>query len=427
MTVEEARSVRWLRNKPRPLGELLDEGYLTQSRLEWAAERAYDPKLKEAAAVLLAWLKRPPPTTPKPAAQPTPEPLPAVNVGITMERARATLWSLPLPPLVKGQPMGPLVDARQLSLKDLGYAIENAWDKRVRQAAIALTAVRLNQTIEEEPPPAGPLNVVSSGRSYSERGQLRWALIEGIVIGVLEMLCVLAVIYGIRGMLSRPAHPTLPPLPSPVGIIVVVTILILILGAEACILWLAIRLLNLALRKMEQQIENYHKGQEGEDQVVEAMRQNLNGDWTLFRNVALPGRNKADIDAVLVGPPGVWALEVKRFTGEYRNIGEHWEYRAGNRWKLLRKSPSRQAQNSAVRLADFFKADGLKQWVTAVVVWANLESPVTVENPLVAVWTLDRLPEESGNLWQDRTVPEDVRTRIVEKLTTLCQQWEEAG
>lgn len=32
MTVEAARQVHWLRNNHRPLGELLDEGYLNEGR-----------------------------------------------------------------------------------------------------------------------------------------------------------------------------------------------------------------------------------------------------------------------------------------------------------------------------------------------------------------------------------------------------------
>ena len=90
MTLDEARSVMWLRTYYKPLGELLDEGFLTQTRLEWAAANAYDRKLKQAAAVLLDWMKRapvPPASSPLPA-----EPLPAVQAGITLEQARATPW-----------------------------------------------------------------------------------------------------------------------------------------------------------------------------------------------------------------------------------------------------------------------------------------------------------------------------------------------
>jgi len=58
MGLEEAGKVMWLRNNYRPLGDLLDEGYLNQARLEWAAAKAYDPRLKQAAQVLLDCQKR---------------------------------------------------------------------------------------------------------------------------------------------------------------------------------------------------------------------------------------------------------------------------------------------------------------------------------------------------------------------------------
>jgi hypothetical protein len=422
MTLEEARSVFWLRNNYQPLGELLDEGFLNQSRLEWAATKAYDPKLKQAAAVLLDWVKRtslasvpqkPPASSPSRA-----EPLPTVDAGITIEQARATLW--PFKPF-KNQPMGALLDTRQVTLKDLVYAIENAWDERVRRAATVLVAVRLSQVVKEPAPPAGPLKVLSGGRSYAERRQFLLTLIQGVIFGGLLSAGVFLLIQPItRPSASRPGKPLAEVIASPGGLVVLLLIL-LALGAGT--VWLAY-LLGLAMRKLDQRIESYRKGQEGEDQVVEVMRQNLDGNWTLFRNVTLPGRNKADIDAVLVGPPGVWALEIKMLTGEYRNIGEHWEVRAG-KWKLLRSSPSRQAQDNAVRLSSFFKADGLTQWVTPVVVWANRESPLSVENPTVAVWTFDRLPEELGNIWQSQTMPESTRACIIEKLTVLCQERDE--
>jgi hypothetical protein len=62
MNQEEARNVLWLRNNPRSLGELLDEGYLNQSRLQWAAEKAYDPTLKQAAQVILKTVNYPVPS-----------------------------------------------------------------------------------------------------------------------------------------------------------------------------------------------------------------------------------------------------------------------------------------------------------------------------------------------------------------------------
>jgi hypothetical protein len=423
MTLEEARSVLWLRNNHRPMGELLDEGYLDQARLEWAAGKAYDPQLKQAAVVLLNWVKQQKSQQPVPAPAPTAAPaqvLPIVDAGITIEQARATVW--PFRPL-KGQPMGALIDTQQLRLKDLVYAIENAWDERVRRAAIVLAAVGLSQAVQEPPPPAGPLKVCSGGRSYAERQEHRLLLIQGLVFGIVLAPCVWLVVQSVvRLATSRPERSPAEILASPEGVIALIIVLIIALVVMVGAVWLFMYLFNLLNKQLDKRMDNYRRGQEGEEQVVEALRQNLDGDWTLFRNVVLPGRKQIDIDAILVGPPGVWVLEVKAFSGEYRSFGEHWEYHAGKRWKLYKKSPSRQAQNSAVRLSDFLKADGLKHWVNPAVVWANRESPLSVENPSVAVWTLDRLSEEVGNIWQGQAVPESNRMRIIEKLTRLCQR-----
>ena len=177
MTVEEARSVMWLRNNYRPLGELLDEGFLNQARLEWAARRAYDPRLKQAATVLLAWMKRGRTSAPLYRA----EQLPTLDAGITLEQARSTIWPFQS---LRGQSMGELVDTRQLTLKDLGYAVENAREDHLRRAAAVLMAVRPNQVVKEPLPPAGPLKVVSGGRSYAERMQFFLTMVQGVLFGI---------------------------------------------------------------------------------------------------------------------------------------------------------------------------------------------------------------------------------------------------
>jgi len=423
MTLEEARAVRWLRSNPRPLGELLDEGFLDEKRLEWAAQWAYNRQLKEAAAVLLAWLREQKPREAQPPAGRLHRArvVPALDAGITVEQAWSTPW--PFRPY-RGQSMGALVDARRLSLKDLAYAVETAWDERVRRAAAVLLAVRLNQAVEEPPPPAGPLKVVSGGRSLARQGELRMMLWQGFLLGVLASGLVALAIGAIPRLPGPEAGRTLiEAIRSPVAIVA----LLIFVALGALSIWLPRLLLDRVFGRIEREIEAYRKGQEGEERVVEAMRQNLDGNWTLFRNVRLPGRSKADIDLVLVGPPGVWAVEVKTWAGEYRNIGEHWERRVGNCWELLKRSPSRQAQDNAVRLADFLRADGVRQWVNPAIVWADPESRIEVENPMVPVWTLERLPEELGNIWQERRMEEAIRERVVEKLTALCQRQEEAG
>ena len=158
------------------------------------------------------------------------------------------------------------------------------------------------------------------------------------------------------------------------------------------------------------------------DISVRRIVQALDGHWYLFRNLSLPGRNKGDLDLVLVGPPGVWALEVKNLHGEYRNTGDIWEWKNGKNWKAAPVSPSTQAQNGAYRLKNFLKADRVNVFVHTAVIWANPESQLTVENPSVTVWQFDRLADELGNIWQGEKLSELERNKIIEKLSKLCER-----
>jgi hypothetical protein len=416
ISLEDARKVLWLRNYPRPLGELYDEGYLNQSRLEWAATKAYDPHLRQAAQALMNRQKTDKPVEKGEKKLPLELPDSALSIGITMDQARSTQW--PFSPY-RGQPMGMLVETRQLSLKDLGYAVEVAREERVRRAATALMLGRMNQSTKEPVPSAGFIKVFSGGRSYAEGRQLQIVLLEGIIMGTVLGFVIAFFTWLLTRHTSTQSTTTISEaIKSPVGILAL-AILVGLFGLYFLGLFLLDRFI---LNRLDKQIDNFREGQKGEERVVEVILQTLDGNWSLFRNIQLPGRNKGDLDTVLVGPSGAWVLEIKNFSGEYRNIGEQWEYRVGNSWKLHKKSPSRQARNNAARLGNFLKADGIQQWVDAAVVWANQESRLTVENPSVAVWQLDRLPDELGNVWQEEKISAATRTRIVEKLTKLCQR-----
>jgi len=417
MSVHVARQVMWLRSRPKPLGDLLDEGYLNTARLEWAARKAFDPRLKEAARVLLDWHVGRSKASDGPGKTPVTPSIPKkpIRAGISLEEARSTAW--PFGPL-RGQPMGVLSETRQLSLKDLAYAVENAWDDRVRRAAVALLLVRLDQELEEPPPSGGMMRVVAAGRSYAERRQLSLALLEGAIAGA---GLALSIGYLLITLLQRrsSAHPAITladVLASPESILAFAVVLAFFAGA----LLLAFVAPEQVFKRIDRRIEAYRRGEEGEERVVEKAVRALDGNWVLFRNVALPGRRKADLDIVLLGPPGVWAVEVKALRGEYRNVGETWHHRAGSLWKRMTKSPSRQARDGAIALKEFLKADGIKTYVSPAVAWADQEGHVAVEDPTVPVWTMDRLEDELGNLWNGQRLVQAEQERCVEKLTRLC-------
>jgi hypothetical protein len=314
--------------------------------------------------------------------------------------------------------MGVLSETRRVSLKNLAYLVDTDWDDRVRRAAATLLGVRLGQDLEEPRPPAGTIRVVAGKRSYAERRQLSLAYVEGSIGGVLFGICLSYLIATLaQQRMGTPPGITLADIMSSNESVVAFAIVIAIMGAIGIAVLLGAHLL---FKRIDQSIEAYRKGEEGEEKVVERARQALDGTWTLFRNIVPPGRRRTDLDIVLVGPPGVWAVEVKALAGQYRNVRDGWEFRSGNRWRPAAKSPSVQARKGAIALAEFFKADGIKTYVSAAVAWANEEGRVHVEDPIVPVWTMDRLEDELGNLGDGQRLDADAQRRIEEKLTRLC-------
>ena len=334
MTLDAARKVMWVRTNHRPVGELFDEGIITRLDLKWAVEKAYSPILQQAAQVLLDAEPRSP-TELSTVKMSTPEFLNTqMPVNMTLLEARTTAW--PLAPY-KGQPMGELVDKHQLTLKDLGYAVENAYEERVRRAATVLMLVRLNQVIKEPEPSAGLMHVVSGGRSFSERRQYFWALLQGAILGGILGASVMYIIWAIPFSFSASSIKAQTDLLStPIGVFIFIILAVITLAFVRFMPVFG----NWLTSRLDKRVEQYRQGHAGEERVVAAMHSALDGNWFLFRNVVLPGRSKADVDSVLIGPSGVWTLEIKTFTGEYRNMGEYWEYRIGNRWSPARKNPS---------------------------------------------------------------------------------------
>lgn len=418
MNIEDARKVLWLKNNPRPLGELLDEGYLNQERLEWAAQWAYNLKLKEAAQVLLGAMKTSPVQTEEVSKPEIVNKIDeAIPINMTLDKARSTAW--PFAPY-KGQPMGALVDSKQLTLKDLGYAVENAWDEKVKQAAIALSLVRLEQVVKEPAPDAGFVHVVSGGRSYSEKKQFKLTLSEGAIYGFSLAVSIYLLLLLVRGAF-RPgpnARSITEFVSSPVQLIIILFVFgLLIVGG-----WFIAGIPERIAKRLEKQIEEHRLGQEGEDNVVQLIVQALDGNWHLFRNLTLPGRNKGDLDVVLVGPPGIWALEIKNFRGKYRNIGERWEIQVNGKWKPTDKNPGDQALKNATRLGNFLNANGIKAFVNPAVVWASVTSPLYIEHPSTPVWNYKRLPDELGNIWHGEKLSKTELDKVAANLSRLCER-----
>ena len=61
-------------------------------------------------------------------------------------------------------------------------------------------------------------------------------------------------------------------------------------------------------------LPTFAQGRDGEERVVNSLANSLGAGWYIFRNFVLPTKNE-DIDVVLVGPGGIYALEVDNYAG----------------------------------------------------------------------------------------------------------------
>jgi hypothetical protein len=320
---------------------------------------------------------------------------------------------------LKGQAIGSLFDNGLLSLKDLGFAVQRAWDWRVREAARTVLLHALSQEQLEPEDAPGPLNVISSERrSFAERRQLQIVLIEGIIVG----LAFASLPYLLWSVFTRPHHTghenATTALSSTTGIIALVIVLMI----SMAMIYVMDKIMDrLLLSWLDKQLKLYRKGQLGEERVLNVMYGVLDGNWWLFRNLELPGRRLGDLDFVLVGPHGAWSFEVKALSGDYRNVGERWEKRYGAKWFPVPKSPTRQARRNAAELSQLLATSQIKQWITPVIVWANPESTVSLDNPSTNVWTLDQLSNHLKDLSSERPIPEAQIQRIVGVLKKIHQ------
>jgi len=141
------------------------------------------------------------------------------------------------------------------------------------------------------------------------------------------------------------------------------------------------------LYKFVSKYRKYRKGIKGESRVEEVLRE-LDDSYILINNVRLP-EGGGNIDHVVVGPTGVFAIETKNIKGNFVCEGDNW-YKIKN-GKIRRiRSISRQARQNAYRLRMMLKSHGCDQFVHGIVVLTG-KCKVDLINPSVPVLGPDGL------------------------------------
>jgi hypothetical protein len=164
-------------------------------------------------------------------------------------------------------------------------------------------------------------------------------------------------------------------------------------------------------------LPSFEQGREGEERVVNTLVNALGNGWFIFRNFVLPTENE-DIDVVLVGPGGIFAVEVKSYSGDVKfERGRCYVKTAQGRFYRQRRGANGQVRHSAVRLNAFLKERGItrRNFVKPMTVMSG-DSEVEIASTRTDVCTISSLRPRLTDLTSGAYLnPREVR-RIVSVL-----------
>ena len=143
----------------------------------------------------------------------------------------------------------------------------------------------------------------------------------------------------------------------------------------------------------------WQEGQAGEDAVGAFFAGTLGDEWTLIRGYQ---NKKGEIDALLVGPRGIHAMEIKNYKGRIRCDGDVWTRDKHDRWgnQVLfaapitdhgGRSPSQQVNQAADVLEEFLKRTTPLVRIRRCVLFTSPEADFgDMKNPTVDALLLSR-------------------------------------
>ena len=142
------------------------------------------------------------------------------------------------------------------------------------------------------------------------------------------------------------------------------------------------------------QVVREYRGDHGDD-LVRLLSPTLDDAYLLLLRPRLPNV-PADLEALLVGPPGVRAFIVRRWQGRYRVRGNGWEFDARGRrgWIQCITNPSSESGDIRNRVAGWAHAafGDANLPIEATVAFPSRASRLVLEEPGVEIVTTDNAP-----------------------------------
>jgi len=168
-------------------------------------------------------------------------------------------------------------------------------------------------------------------------------------------------------------------IPSGIALLIVFGVFKMITGVTITFVLILITLM--VKRHYNFKIHIYLPGLEGEKILQNTLRKSLSNEYTAFYGV--PVKNSGDIDCLIIGPKGIFLIEVKHHRGKISYTNKGWiQIKKGRKGGIYRgslKQPGTQLLINMHKLKEFLNASGINVWIQPVLVYTNPESVINLE------------------------------------------------
>jgi len=121
--------------------------------------------------------------------------------------------------------------------------------------------------------------------------------------------------------------------------------------------WAVKPLASLALDMKES--KNQDRGESGEFNVFLKLKLLLPNEWIIMNDIVIETEPNqfAQNDHIIIGPPGIFVIETKAWSGAYTGYKDYWKRKEGGKWVKC-PSPTKQNQRHAAMLSIWLEKMG---------------------------------------------------------------------
>lgn len=180
-------------------------------------------------------------------------------------------------------------------------------------------------------------------------------------------------------------------------------------GSDDLLMWIVLGGISFSLFRIA---PARRSGYVGEERTLDYLTDKLPAGYVVMNQIEVPNERSrtgfTEIDAVVIGPAGVFTIEMKNNAGEVFGSDEcarSWTVRKvgrkGTPYESTMRNPIRQALGQTMTLKAYLAECGIKVWVQPVAVKANPDSVWHVGQSRCMGSSCAIRPPDDAQLWRD--------------------------